>query len=349
MMARPNQTLDRARGALLGLALGDALGMPSQVMSRGEVHKTYGWIDDFVAPFDGHPVSHGLEAGMVTDDTEQSLLLAEQILATPDRFDEAAWAAALIGWEEGVRARGLLDLLGPSTKRALKRLEEGATPGEAGLGGTTNGAAMRISPLGIATPLEPLPRFLDLVTETCRITHNSAVAVAAAAAVGAAVSAGVSGADYQAAIRVGIQAAREADCRELAPGPCGMAARITAALALVSVGPVEQAYERLLSEIGTDVASLESVPTAFALVRLAEGDPWRAACLAANGGGDSDTIAAMAAAIAGACVGATQLPKAPVDRLLAANDLQLDPLIARLLDLRSERALSPAQHESPEG
>lgn len=349
MIGAAKQTLDRARGALLGLAMGDALGMPSQVMSRDEIRQTYGRIEGFVAPVEGHPVSHGLEAGMVTDDTEQSLLLAEQILASPKRFDEAAWAAALIAWEEGVRARGLLDLLGPSTKRALERLEAGMSPGEAGLGGTTNGAAMRVSPLGIATPLEPLSRFLDLVVETCRITHNSAVAVAAAAAVGVAVSAGVEGMGHESAIDLAVRAAEEAERRCLAPGTCGMAERIAAALALVSGGTKEEAYERLLEEIGTDVASLESVPTAFALVRLADGNPWDAACLAANGGGDSDTIAAIAAAVAGACSGVSRLPKEPVQRLLAVNDLRLDPLIARLLVLRTQRAANIREQGSHAG
>lgn len=336
-------SLDRARGALLGLAMGDALGMPSQVMSRREIQETYGRIEDFLAPYEGHPVSHGLKAGMITDDTEQSLLLAEQILASPDDFDEPAWAAALLAWEEGVKARGLLDLLGPSTKRALERLEAGVPPAEAGLGGTTNGAAMRISPLAIATPLDPLPRFLGHVLETCRITHNSAVAVAGAAAVGAAISAGIEGADHETAVAAALAVARESERLSLAPGDSAMAQRITTALTLVEVGTREQAHERLLEEIGTDVASIQSVPMALALVVLAEGDPWRAVCLAANAGGDSDTIGAIAGAIAGACAGVGRLPAAPLERLLAVNDLQIDPLVERLLALRAARVLPVPQ------
>ena len=52
-----------------------------------------------------------------------------------------------------MRARGSLSLLGPSTKRALAALLAGTPLDETGRTGTTNGAAMRITPVGVATPL----------------------------------------------------------------------------------------------------------------------------------------------------------------------------------------------------
>ena len=85
---------DRALGALSGVALGDALGMPSQTLTREEIAATYGRITDFVAPCADHPVSHGLSAAMVTDDTEQTLLLAERLLRGDAAFDDRSWAAA---------------------------------------------------------------------------------------------------------------------------------------------------------------------------------------------------------------------------------------------------------------
>jgi ADP-ribosylglycohydrolase len=124
-MARADQ-LDRATAALAGVALGDAMGMPSQTLARAAIAAAYGRITDFVDPVADHPVSHGLRAAMVTDDTEQTLLLADVLLAAPGRFDDLAWAQALIGWEERIRARGLRDLLGPSSKAALDARRSGA-------------------------------------------------------------------------------------------------------------------------------------------------------------------------------------------------------------------------------
>ncbi|MFV0298612.1 MAG: ADP-ribosylglycohydrolase family protein, partial [Hyphomicrobiaceae bacterium] len=182
MKAFRDIAINRAEGALFGLAIGDALGMPSQTLPRDAIYAHYGRIKDFVAPFDGHPVSQGLMAGQVTDDTEQSLLLAHRLIAQSDGFDDTEWAADLINWEKGIRARGLHDLLGPSTKAALDALLAGASPAETGLNGTTNGAAMRIAPVGIATPPEP-ERVVARVVQTSRVTHNTGEAIAAASAV----------------------------------------------------------------------------------------------------------------------------------------------------------------------
>ena len=111
---------DRATATLYGLALGDALGMPSQTLTREEIRQHYGTIAGFVAPFAGHPVSGGLGAAQVTDDTEQTILLARRLIDCPGAFDAKGWAEDLLAWEAGVQARGLLDLLGPSSKAALE-------------------------------------------------------------------------------------------------------------------------------------------------------------------------------------------------------------------------------------
>ena len=198
--------LDRATAALAGVALGDAMGMPSQTLSRDEIATAYGRIADFVDPVPDHPVSHGLRAAMVTDDTEQTLLLADVLLASPGRFDDLAWAQALIGWEERIRARGLRDLLGPSSKAALEALMRGVPAQDTGRRGTTNGAAMRVAPVAIATPATDLAALVDRVEQTCRVTHATREAISAAAAVAAVISAGVDGADFATALPLALHA-----------------------------------------------------------------------------------------------------------------------------------------------
>jgi len=67
----------RAAGALYGLAVGDALGMPTQSLPRARIEASYGpLLAGFEAAPVGHPLAAGLPAGSVTDDTEQALLLA---------------------------------------------------------------------------------------------------------------------------------------------------------------------------------------------------------------------------------------------------------------------------------
>src|SRR5882757_2610275 len=202
------EMIDRAMGALIGGALGDALGMPTQLLSPARIAELYGHVEDFVAPVADHPVSKGLLAGTITDDTEQALLLGRILVDSGDRFDHARWVNALLDWERDVKARGSYDLLGPSTKRAIDAINDGVPPEEAGRGGDTNGAAMRIAPVGIMMPLEPLAALAAKVAETCRATHNTSIAIASAAAVAAAVSLGVSGGDWRAASGQAVAAAR---------------------------------------------------------------------------------------------------------------------------------------------
>ena len=59
-------------------------------------------------------------------------------------FDEEAWARTLLTWEHDTRARGVNDLLGPSTKRAIEQLVRGVPASETGRFGVTDGAAMRM-------------------------------------------------------------------------------------------------------------------------------------------------------------------------------------------------------------
>lgn len=332
--------LDRAMGALLGGALGDALGMPTQSNSRDEIVAVFGEITDFEAPPADHEIAHGLSAASITDDTEQSLLLADHILASPDTFDERGWAQRLLDWEQSVKARGLHDLLGPSTKRAMEALLAGAAPWETGRKGDTNGAAMRIAPVGISMPVEPLSSFIDMVAATNRITHNTVEANASASAVAAAISAGIDGAGVEQALEIAVAAAQLVERRSGETAP--VSKRMELAVSLADASDSASLASAIVGQIGTSVASVESVPAAFALLKYSNGDAWSAGLLAANLGGDTDTIGAIAAGMCGAVSGLASIPQDKVARLVQVNGFQVEPVAIRLLELRHSRAAGPA-------
>lgn len=278
-------------------------------------------------------MSHGLSAGQITDDTEQSLRLAARLVASRDRFDHHAWAKDLLAWEADMQERGLHDLLGPSSKEALTSLTAGVPADESGKNGTTNGAAMRIAPVGLSVPPAPIAKLVDKVEETCRVTHNTGEAIAAAAAVACVISCGVSGASFEEAVLHAILAAEEGATRGFAKGETDIASKIQAALNAADQSP---GLADFADRTGNSVASHHSVPAAFGLVRIARGDPWRTACLAANIGDDTDTIGAIATAMAGACAGTKQLPSDKVALVIEANGLDIAPLVLSLLKLRDE-------------
>ncbi|MCY7412196.1 MAG: ADP-ribosylglycohydrolase family protein [Salinibacterium sp.] len=137
---------DRAIAALQGIAIGDALGMPTQLMSREAVAEQFGAITGFEPAAAHHPLAAGLPAGTVTDDTEQALLVARLLIAGRGTIDQFSLAHAFVVWEDEMRKRGSLDVLGPSTKRAVE-----AVLAAAALGGDRDTVAAVVGTIAGAT------------------------------------------------------------------------------------------------------------------------------------------------------------------------------------------------------
>ena len=336
----------RARGALYGLAIGDALGMPTQLLSRAQIRDRWGGqLTGFEPASPDHPIAAGMPAGSVTDDTEQAILLGRLLVSGHGTIEPNEFASALVHWEHDMAERGSLDLLGPSTKRAVDAVLKGTPPAESGSAGTTNGAAMRIAPVGIAFPLRhtsatavaftrnELSALVDHVVLASYVTHNTGIALAGAAAVASAVSAGTGGATVAEATALAIEAARIAARRGHWAAGADVASRIAWAAGLMTSRPRREAADLIYRLVGTSLATQESVPAAFAVLAAVPGDPWQACLLAASLGGDCDTIAAMAGAVAGACHGIGAFPPEAV-AVIDAQDLGLAALAGDLLALR---------------
>jgi ADP-ribosylglycohydrolase len=322
---------------LYGLAIGDALGMPTQLLSRREIVARWGeQLHGFEPAPSGHPIAAGLPAGSVTDDTEQAVLLGRLLVQGHGTVAPRELAEALVRWERDMAARGSLELLGPSTKRAVAAVLAGVPPEQAGASGDTNGAAMRIAPVGIAVPPD-LPTLVDHVVAASYVTHNTGLALAGAAAVAAAVSAGLAGAGTAEAIALAVQAARIGAERGHWVAGADVAARIEWAVGLVAGRDRAEAAELIYTLVGTSLATQESVPAAFAVLAAVPDDPWQACLLAASLGGDCDTIAAMAGAVAGACHGLHAFP-ADAIAVIDAQGLDLAALADDLLAIRQQSA-----------
>ena len=272
---------DRALGALVGLAVGDALGMPTQGLSREHVRSVFGRITGLLPAPDDNPISAGLPAGSITDDTEQALLVADLLIEDRGRIDPGKLAVRLADWEDRMRERGSLDLLGPSTRKAVKRSWRGRRPSSPARTGTTNGAAMRIAPVGIAVPPGDLDRPLDPSrrhASSATATSSPSPAPPLSPPPSAPRSTGSrctsrwrspSAPPDGCAPRV---VGRRRRCRQRASPGCWSAppAAIRA-----------QVVPELVALIGTSLATQESVPCAFGVLALHPDDPWAACCEAA--------------------------------------------------------------------
>ena len=325
---------DRATAALYGLAIGDALGMPTQMLSPFEVVRQFGPLSGFRAAAADHPIAAGMPAGSITDDTEQALLLADALIKGGGHVNAEAFAHSLVAWEDDMKARGSLDLLGPSTKAAVAAVIAGTPVSEAGRRGATNGAAMRVTPIGIIAKSSDLSTLVERVIEASAVTHNTGIALAGACAVAAAVSAGIDGASLDDALHHGIAAAKLGEQSGHWIAGASVPARIELALSLADPAAPKESLRRIREVIGTSLATQESVPATFGILAVFEGRPWESCVAAAAQGGDSDTIAAMAGAIAGSLHGMSGFPSEAVDLIRSVNKLDLESIASQLLALR---------------
>ena len=346
----------RAYGALAGLALGDALGMPTQAMSPEQIRAVYGRITGLVDGDASQPYAPGIPAGSVTDDTEQALLVASLLVrgrgSSSGRvaLDAGEFAHALLAWEDSMIERGSLDLLGPSTKAALERVRAGEDPLSVGGAGTTNGAAMRVTPIGIAMSTADPEAFADAVWSSCQVTHATRQGFQSAALVAAAVSMGIDTARsttpnlrsllWKALSYVDSLPERGA----WTPDPDVVAAT-RRAMQLVA-NPTSSSLECLVEQVGTSVASAQAIPMAFALLAR---DPSPQALLdAASIGGDTDTIGAIAGAILGAALGFEVFVGRGLAQVELASHLDLPSVALELLELRAAYEPAASAPTSPE-
>jgi len=163
----------RALGAYLGLAVGDALGATVEFMSPEEIASTHGVHDRMVG---GGWLR--LAPGAVTDDTEMSLFLGASIVRERG-FVLSSVASAFVQWLRG----GPIDC-GHTCRRGIRRfMLDGSLMAPPRDGDAGNGAGMRNLPVVLAT-LGDDARFEAETLAQCRFTHNHPHSDAAALCLG---------------------------------------------------------------------------------------------------------------------------------------------------------------------
>lgn len=301
----------QARGALLGLACGDALG----------------------APFEGRPSVPAVELAAwaastaplrVTDDTVLALVLAEHLAEHEGQVDQdalalefaRAWAAdPCRGYGGGVRALFAQVLAGSAWGEVSAAQFDGA-------GSLGNGAAMRVVPIGLIGT--DLGRVGELARRSAVVTHAHPLGQAGAIVQACAVA-------LAAASSRGEPVDRKAWCARLAAAVT--AEPYLAALGQVAALPVAATPEDVAAAVGNGVEALAAVPAALAAFLAHPDRPEDSITFAIRIGGDTDTIAAMAGALAGARCGAAALPESWVGRLEFADRLTVAAdRLAEMLD-----------------
>ncbi|MFD9725635.1 ADP-ribosylglycohydrolase family protein [Streptomyces sp. NPDC059072] len=348
-MTLTNPTLeDRATGALVGAAVGDALGgpvegwTPDRIVERhgGRIHGIVGpWHEDWrtarpIAPYhkgDGH----------VTDDTLMTHALVRVYEAVRDHLDAYAVAEHLVPdlmtnprWIPELEAEALpLQRIFLAEKWIVTRLHYAhVDPREAGSGNIVNcGAAMYMAPVGIANAGNPAGAYseaLDIAGAHQSSYGREAAGVFAAAVAAACLPGATASTVLDTALslakdgtRTAIEAVAETASRhrdfESALAP------LRAAVAPYdSVGPDYRAPS-LGARRPSRLHSIEELPIALGMLLIADGAYEASVLGAVNYGRDCDSIATMAGAIAGALGGEAVVPPAWAKQVAEASRLDL--------------------------
>jgi ADP-ribosylglycohydrolase len=312
---------ERILGCLTGLAVGDALGMPAEMLTQEQIRKEFGWVDSLKSAPSWHP-HHLLAPGRITDDTGQMLSVAHAFDKDGNITSESV-AKKLLDWAE--QEKDILDLvLGPSTRQALTELRKGGDSRQTGQHGKTNGAAYRAVAVGLVNVYHP-ERLMQQVVEVCLPTHGTTVAISGAVAIAAAI---MEACQEKSTLESITSAAMESAVEGRKHGAwvwsTPLESRIKLAVDLVQKSPEpEAALKKIADYVGVDMLVPESVAAVFGIINLAKGDPMKAAIYGANIGGDTDTIAALAGAICGTWRGTASIDPAMVSEIEKVSKIDL--------------------------
>lgn len=290
---------ERARGCLLGLAVGDALGQPTEGKTLNFIRENYGRITDFLSEHPG-----------VSDDTEYALFSASILLKYGLDFtsEQVAqeWKEHLASQEGGFKGAGFSEMA------AIENLRRGLLPPASGehIHAWSDGLAMRVAPFAVVAPGNP-----RLAAELARrdglVSHSgegiyAGQAVAAATAVALTLEPGAG----EETARILAQSALE-----VIPANSWTARAIAKGVAIGEHAPdvwnaLEPLYEEIVAQYyhWSDLAP-EAVGLAFGIIAAAGCDFVQSVLGGTNIGRDTDTIAAIAGSITGALGGEACIPE----------------------------------------
>lgn len=249
-----------------------------------------------------------------TDDAAMMIALAEHLLENYGEVDPLKLAWKFLEAYEAEPWRGY----GPGPPRIFKMIRRGEGPLELDKrlypgGSLGNGAAMRIAPIGLLYHDDAV-KLMEAVRASCKPTHNHPLAIE-----GALLEA------YSVAIAVRLDPSEDADPKDFTEQLIQLPVSEIYQLKLKLIPRlIDSGADRvsIVRSLGNMVEAHNSVPTAI-YCYLAEQDPARVIRRAIGLGGDRDTIACMAAAIAGAHRGIESLPESLLSRLENSSRIRL--------------------------
>ncbi|MDO5689148.1 MAG: ADP-ribosylglycohydrolase family protein [Tissierellia bacterium] len=320
-------------GGLIGAATGDAMGAATEARTTEQILEQFGHrVTDFETPPED-TFSAGSIAGQVTDDFSSAYFIVQAILENDGKINEDAIKNALIHWSE--HPQFFDRFAGPTTRMAIKQFKEGIIEDYSGVNissrQATNGAAMRISPVGLFF-LGDLDGAIETAVRITRLTHDNYLAISGACAVIAATCKALEPkVDLYGIMEAGLYGAREGERigREVSNDIAGPSVVKKMELAIdigLSLGEHSEKIKDICDLIGTGLHISETVGSAFGIIAANKGAAMPSIIDCVNAGYDTDTLATVAGGICGAYQGAEAFPNHYLQVLEEANGFRLQTL-----------------------
>lgn len=313
---------EQFHGCLLGLALGDALGAAVEAFPPSVAALYAERLSPDALPARG---PGGWAFGQVTDDTQLSQILLQSI-AESGEFDPAVFAARLLAFVQSGRLVGG----GPATVGAAKQLAKGVPWHECGMPSpyAGNGAAMRAGPLGLIYRHDPR-RLTRVAVDQARVTHHDSRAIAGAVAIAWATAVAsrrdpIAPAEFLGEVAQAVESVDSAFSEAVLSVADWVGLPPSSAAATLMRQGLEPETAGGWQGISSFVVS-SVCWSLFAFLRHPD-DWWEAVRVAIAVGGDTDTIASMTGAIAGARLGDPVLPPRLLDHVSDAGQGLADDL-----------------------
>ena len=283
-------------GALLGMAIGDALGAPASGLDRAAIAKQFGFINHYATSAQ----SPDAQPGEFTDETEIALCIVESLTTNRGRLDPEMAGVRMLHIAAGPSRHWLQAATRAALDSAQETLDFVVPIDEDGP--ATGDVAARGVPIGLLHAVgkfDPAQLRADAEVVT-RLTHGGPAAFNATTAVAYAVRLAATGTSPE---RWAHETAEFLGGGELAE-------RLNDLEGLLRRGPLAD----VVAQVGTRLVATQSIPAAFAAA-MHESIFENAVFSAVNAGGAADTIGALTGALVGASGGAVGIPQELIDSL----------------------------------
>ena len=328
---------DKLLGSILGAAVGDAMGAVTETRSIERIREDFGgYVDDLLLPPDDC-FAHGYPVGAVTDDFSLAYFTGEALVESGGNVTNEVAKKALLTWASYPE---FFRFAGPTTEAAIKKLkgEEVYNPRgyvAANNTGATNGSGMKIFCVGLINPGN-VDKAIDDTVTICLPTHPNNASIAGAAAISAAVAKAMTeDATLEDVIEAGIYGAHRG---------FEIGSKVAARLAVpniekrirlaVEIGSRGMGWEEEMTElrdiVGAGLMATEAIPCVFGILAATKGDAMSGIKMGVNIGDDTDTVATMVGAIAGALYGCSNIPMRFLETIDQANKFDLKALAGKI-------------------